>query len=621
MSESKVSNTFSILLFLSGQAIEKPISANGTASFLWSRMKGRGEGDSKTEQKRSIYNIREFGGEGEVYMVHDDCIEVWDWVIPGKMQSDRRLWMVAKVTDLVPRGSVLKVFPICSRRHRGEYFALVLVRNAYKELQFLIVDFSAGNVTGLTYAFKGQDVSFVVKGLRSTNHFAIGSSNGTVAVYNVRSRQLLATYGCIVVNNEPVFDLCGDWLIYNAPPQSKTLNKWQAEHDITPLKLSKHVSLLNKLWKGLSKTALDSVLMFSEISHSKLRRLFSRDGLAQNGEQASALSTDDDELLRSHNFREMLAAILNTLNVNSNYLVMVDVARKETMFCFSPPDGCSAVSLSPFDLSVATVTNRGDDIYLWDYSKFDKDITLLDKYKRGKTSAVISDILWTGNNQSLVLLSKPNGSIHLFVNESLTDMLQSRPSSRPLSNDQKSEQAPYDWCISNGNIKKISIPTVPMPWDHQRYDTEISALTDAGNVVRIDQETGRMMWKYTPLTTVSTNSMTGVKEVAPVPLDLQPVDPIAEAEVETCKPFPFAYNNRRIQFARFMVASDSLRLDGFGSVVADFEDVKFGRFNGSVKFHSTKSEEELDLAVSDKFGSEVAPNIDQEAPPAEVSLQ
>ncbi|KAG7714761.1 hypothetical protein KL949_004597 [Ogataea haglerorum] len=621
MTEPQVSNTFSAHRFLSGQAIEKPVSANGTASFLWSKVRGRVELDSKTEQKTSAYNIREFGDEGEVYMVHDDCIEVWDWVIPGKMQSDRRLWMVAKVTDLVPRGFVLKVFPICSRRHLGGYFALVLVRNAYKELQFLVVDFSAGNVTGLTYAFTGHDVNFVVKGLKSTHHFAIGSSNGTVVVYNVRSRKRRATYSCIVVNNEPVFDLCGDWLIYNAPSQSKSLKKWRAEHDLTPLKLSRHISLLNKLWKGLSKTALDSVLMFSEISHSKFRKFFSREGLAQSGEQASGLSTDDDELLRSHNFREMLAAILNTLNVNSNYLLMVDLARNQTMFCFSPPDGCSAVSLSPFDLSVATVTNRGDDVYLWDYSKFDKDITLLDKYKRGKTSAVISDILWTSNNQSLVLLSKPNGSVHLFVNESLTGMLQSRPSSRQLSDNQNAEQTPFDWCISNANIKKISIPTLPMPLDYQRYHTEISALTDAGNVVRIDQETGRMVWKYTPPAAPSTTSMTGMKEVAPVPLELQLVDPIAEAEVETCKPFPFVYNNRRIQYAKFKNASESLRLDGFGSVVADFEDVKFGRFNGSVKFHSTRSEEELAMAASDNCGSGVAENADQPAQTTEAPLQ
>ncbi|GME98017.1 unnamed protein product [Ambrosiozyma monospora] len=115
---------------------------------------------------------------------------------------------------------------------------------------------------------------------------------------------------------------------------------------ITPLRLARKNSLSKKILKGLSKTTFDSVLMLSEISQSKIKQYFAstsppkqqsfnqRCGSQGASDILGSSPTDDgfaddEDVLKPHNWREIIVKLYNTLNVNSNYVVLVDLSVGE----------------------------------------------------------------------------------------------------------------------------------------------------------------------------------------------------------------------------------------------------------------------------------------------------
>ncbi|KAH3662228.1 hypothetical protein OGAPHI_005476 [Ogataea philodendri] len=556
-------------------------SSGYRGAFLWTKMKKHveGNGNSKIDQTRANGTLKQIGPDGEVYLGSQNVLELWDWDLLSQAPEKRALCLLYRFS-LAKETTILGIYPLTSYKTAASCQTLVLVKNVYKEYELIVLDMKTLDKTVIQSKIDQHELNISVCPSNG-NYFGVASPSGKLSVYSTSDRKLVSTFDCTTVNNQPVFDIVGSHLIYYAASGDPRITSWLKTQAPTPLRLAHQISVLNKIWQSFSKTVLDSMVMLSEISQSKVKKMFSAEKLDGLGDATSAVGSGDDEMLRSKKFREMLVTILNTLSANSSYVVVVDLDASQIQFCFSPPDGCSAIKMSPFDLTVATVTTRGDDIYVWDYTKYDKEITLIDKHKRGKTSAIVTDLFWSNDDRSLVLLSKLNGSIHSFANESLCGLSQTRSSSQS-SDELGPLKSPYNWCLSNFGFKKIGLIKQSVNQAHWTYTNELVALTATGDVAVVDLATGAINWKvsFQPIGSGTAGGQTS----STIAASLETVtssDPVSLMEVETCKPYAYMYNNRRVQFARFKDPANDVRLDVFGSVVMEHEDLKFGSIQGS----------------------------------------
>ncbi|ODQ46016.1 hypothetical protein PICMEDRAFT_73491 [Pichia membranifaciens NRRL Y-2026] len=387
-------------------------------------------------------------------------------------------------------------------------------------------------------------------------------TNSELHVFDSETLLSVGKYSVEVCNSNPVFDLRGSVLMY-VPRADKNIEK----KNLTPVDLSSKKNLLNKLIITFSNTALDSMFLFSEVTQQKIKNILEAH---KKGESADNTDTDsltdgksakgssqDNEKLKD-NYRDIFTEIYNTISKTSAYVCAVDLETKKQMFQLSIPAGCSKLSISPFDLQFLTANNRGDEIFLWDYTKAYDSIVLMDKYNRGKTSAIIEQLEWGTGNSSILCLSRQNGSLHYFVNESLRNYEDlkvrktkrrnkslSGSASNGISNSGKSVGS-SSWCLSHLKLKSFKVVRSLLTKDF------IVALGQNNEILTIDIETGcvdgvinleRKLFQSSP-----SNSFQGESSNIESELLNQ------EIEVETCKPFLPAYNNKKYKFTEIKVS-------------------------------------------------------------------
>lgn len=433
-----------------------------------------------------------FFKDGKVVVVHRYRFEIWTNEMKLLLQSTGFADPLQTVT---PLGA-------------GKY---MVVTGAGEQCRFHVYD---GKVADCDIA---GSFLYVLK-----THFVVVDSEGRIALYDRTSYQRTDTkWKCRMYNAAPVLDLQGDWLVFNTT---------EATYDsATPLELPRPGPLLNRLLQNLSATTIDTIIKIAQISHRNLKKYL-------NNEQI---------------IKDTFTKLLNALNeTNKQYLQLVNLATMETMFVFSPPGGCSKVSLSPYDMALTTVTLRGDDILVWDFTFYNKQISLLHKLKRGKTPGVVKQIVWNSVS-NLGILSK-SGSLHWY------DL------------DWDSEY--HSWVLSMG-FHNFTV-----------YKDSILAF-DSKNCIKIIDFKGCCKSQYKllsdPIDKPQYNS---------VEAEIVQVTP--KIDIEYTEPYEFNYKNRKFEFHHQELTSNHML-----ELNEDSMKIDFGRANGVAVFHD--SEESISLLLNE----------------------
>jgi hypothetical protein len=506
------------------------------------------------------------GSHGEVYM-HSESVktQVYDWLPCYYDKDDSDVNNHARINSLdlhlvIPSMNVAgsqagrdRIFPLLYDRHVDtECKMLLLCKSPKDKLQMYIVGESQANF--VDYPLHQDIERYSSIPVDSEDYFVLFDKKISILVVFDYKGELIGEYEVEVCNGAPVFDIKGKHLIFSVGGGSKnSIDKRKLTH----IHLSARKNLLNKLIKTFSNTVLDSMFMFSEVSQNKIRRMLEQEGGDINGMQTqpkNAISDDegiysDEENEKMNNYREIFVELYNTINYKSAYVRVVQLNTQRTAFQITIPNGCTKVSLSPYDLQFLTASSRGDEIFLWDYTNAPDSVVLMDKFTRGITSAVIERLDWGSGNASIYCLSRQNGSLHCFANESLRNY--ENMTTRRHSNTSKSGKhgksmpqtttPPVSWRMSNLKLKSFTVVRLGFAKDF------IIGLNKHNDVLLIDAEKGLVAGimdhtRFVSITSIGSNK--GLLDT--LTLHTQNVSP--EIEVEPCKPFLPAYNNKNYKF-------------------------------------------------------------------------
>lgn len=512
------------------------------------------------------------GAKGEIYRLSDFSVEVFDWVPTAPPDSDtsaethNALYLIHRM-DLTRSPSlntdpkvptevkIVRVFPLFYDRNNGSNLLrmLYIIKTSHNGLGLCLKESNKGEVDIAFQIDSYMDYSSVP--VDSEEYFVLFNSKKSILyTFSYQTASLVGQYNVQCLNGHPIFDLKGTFLIYHVDSAS---NSTISRQNLIPINLSSKNNLLNKLIKTFSNTAMDSLLMFSEVSQNKISRIVEKkqelehkstangedQNGARNGTGDTPLNGDEDESRLKDTYKQIFVELYNTISRSSSYVELVDLSNKRQLFQLSLPTGCSELSLSPFDLQFLSVSNRGDDIYLWDYTHANDAIVLVDKYCRGKTPAVVQALNWGPGNSSVLCLSKGNGSLHCFLNESLRnyESLKIRKTEHASKQTKMLGQPNRPWCLSSLKLRDFAVVRPLFVSDF------VVALDENSSLLKINLETG-VIAGYVDLKPLSFSGK-GLghqphkqnKKVSALLMN-------REIEVETCKPFLAAYNNTRYKF-------------------------------------------------------------------------
>jgi hypothetical protein len=498
------------------------------------------------------------GVNGEIYHISETKIQVFDWLpnlcnkSENVLLSDKSLYLIHSIKQPILFKTV-QTFPLHFNRVNKNTKILYILETSYG-YDLYYKDLLKNVETYIPFPLN-KDVEYFSVPVDSNDYFILYEKvTGLLYVFDYENLSLVSKFHVEIDNDVPVFDIRGHYLIFSANSSSKSqIDK----KSLSQVNLSTKNSLINKLIKTFSNTAVDSMFLFSEISQNKINKLMESTGSIDNENELNIDNTNkngngneiENEKIKN-NYRDIFIELYNTISKSSSYIQAYDLSSSTSkpLFQLSIPTGCGKISLSPFDLQFLTISHRGDDIFLWDFTNAEDSIILIDKYTRGKTSAVIESINWGYGNSSILCLSKQNGSLHYFINESLRNYedLQIRKKKKKkdklsVVNNFKSNNK--SWCLSNLKLKNFQIIRPIFIKDF------IVGITEKNDLLQIDIETGNIngFIDFFVLTDYDND------EVGPAIMN-DHTDQLVmdltnkEIEVETCKPYLPAYNNRNYKF-------------------------------------------------------------------------
>lgn len=475
------------------------------------------------------------GPHGEMYLVHEGFIQVFDWFPVSKRNNIDERWLYLIHQFEFPQIFKVRIaFPLHYDRLTDTLRLLFIVETS-KGLELCYQDCSENVDLPIDFQLDAaaQYVGIVVD---SKECFVLYNKTSSVlSIFNYESLKLMGEFKVQVVNGNPVFDLKGSHLTYHIHCDD---NEAFDKEKFVPVNLASKGSLLNKLIRTFSNTAIDSMLMFSEVSQHKINNLI---------EKRKELEKQDSNVQFTkelkNNYRDIFVEMYNTISKSSSFIRSVDLQTGKEIFKLNIPTGCSKISISPYDLQLLTVSKRGDELYLWDYTTCGDTIILQDKYTRGKTSAIIDAIQWGSGSDSIFCLSRSSGSLHCFVNESLSNYEDFTVRKNMKLSNKKRFLNPNNksWCISNMKFKHIAVVNLtfikPFVIAIDKHENLLLIDYDKGNVVACIDFT-----KYTCPSMVSNNKR--IEATGSIRSDLMN----KEIEVETCRPFLPSYNNKKYKF-------------------------------------------------------------------------
>lgn len=311
--------------------------------------------------------------------------------------------------------------------------------------EFIIVASSSGHLLLLKFERDDHNDS-------NSGRFVKGNTNGSLLqIYNHCTLPILNQEALTDISTEeillktstfddsPVFDIVGTWLVY-APTRSEIsyFKKLQVSADssangrldkkavaksmYTPVKLPLGNPLLLSLMASLSNSAFDKLFKLTQYGTKKFRGYMSSSNkIIDKDVSLHSISTSIGKTLYSTALKLKKQAVSSGSN---EYIKIIDLVNGQIMATFKPPKGISHLSLSPYDLHLIQASYRGDSFYMWDLYKAPKEVSLIEKFTRGKTSAKTKEIFWfvnvnntevlPGTNSGFGCITKESGSVHWY---------------------------------------------------------------------------------------------------------------------------------------------------------------------------------------------------------------
>ncbi|CAK9437983.1 uncharacterized protein LODBEIA_P23580 [Lodderomyces beijingensis] len=566
-------------------------------------------------------SIIEEGPDGEIFVFHKcpPVLEIWDAQAADHDSASDTIYLQAQI--VLGNDFQLRCFKIVEKC-QGVYTMVAVV--SVKTFDYIeTYALEPGSITlhsSIALGFVSQSYE-----LRANKSFAcVGANDGYIHVFQIDSLQLHLKLGngdssmsglqknhrsalCdqkianlkedhVVIQTStcgdcPIFDLVDGWLVYSPvqaeykylkaakrnekprdssaslkadlDPITTNYNSSQLPRQrlsiFTPMKLPVSAPLYNKVIGSLSKSALDGLFTLSKFSSSKYREYMN------NELELNKISKSVGTALYTN-----IQKSSEMLKPNNNQIVTVlDLRNDKNLATFKPPGGVSAVSLSPYDMQLVTTNVRGDSLYMWDLFRLPKDISLIGKFARGQTAAVIKDIFWfnkddgqkqRGSNFGFGCISKASGSVHWYSTDFLSDgdsgtkgPLSGKSSrSRRKSHD----RPPTNWTLSSfGAEKFVNI-----------FGNQLGVVNGEGTLKLIDASNGENFHEFrlparaakefqNPESFTNTTATEGKESL----------NPISQAEIETCPPFLNLINRNNVEFATYTYNKEEL--NEFGSVI------------------------------------------------------
>lgn len=427
-----------------------------------------------------------FGGNGEVFKrVESHLIEVWDWVpCGGRKASTGQLFLAGTLELDVKHSSISKFWPGFCNRAACDYTAVVQT----EEGEMVVIKTNAAEVV---LEWTGGEHICV---LASRLHLVLGNNDtGELWVFDWCTATPRLKLYTVVRKGRAVVDLCGDWLALLSPKST-----------LTPVAINHTTRLLDKVLASVGKTTLDSLLALSKETHSCISKLY------------APRSDVSQEHCQTVSATRAASAWLNMVSPSCDYPLILDLSDSSPQqICqFQAREGVSSLSLSPNDLSILTVSRRGDDICLWDFTHFTTSITLREKWSRGTTSGAINTVRWFSGK--LFMQTANSNTIRRF------DLASGN----------------LDWRVAIPNLCQCSPVT----------ETLLCAFTTTNDIVLLD---GPSIKSKLELPTDSHQTQAQQQSLLSAP-QLCNDDHV---EIETYRPFTPLYAAKNVQFGKFPLNS------------------------------------------------------------------
>ncbi|KAG0678243.1 hypothetical protein C6P42_000536 [Pichia californica] len=444
--------------------------------------------------------------------------------------------------------------------------------NNYRNPNFLIINDSNSNIkiNNLNLNFNFDSNSEYIPYIIDSSKYIVlfNKTKSQLIIFDYKSLNRIDTFDIQVINSNPVFDIKDSILMYISKSNIQIDKK-----KLIQVNLSSKKNLINKLIKTFSNTVLDSMFMFSEITQQKIKHILQNNSLKNDDfdfDKNDCIINDEN---LKENYIDIFTELYNTISKNSDFINAIDLSTKKNIFQMSVPSGCSKISISPYDLQFLTASIRGDEIFLWDYTNANNSIILMDKYIRGKTSAIIDQLEWGTGNQSIFCLSRQNGSLHHFINESLRNYedfsirkIEKKSKSKLNSSNnliKNNKSINKSWCLSNLKLKSFKIVRTLFIKDF------IIAVDSNGDLLTIDIENG-CIDGYLKINFENDSKINNILSEPKCELQIYSELLNPEIEVETCKPFLPAYNNLKYKFKEIIISQEMKNLD-LSDILSDLD--------------------------------------------------
>lgn len=446
--------------------------------------------------------------------------------------------------------------------------------------------------------------------------------NNLIGIKKESCNPMLSAYGQSIEDDEivlkssvnsktcqPIFDIIDNWLVYCPTkfeyihlkatnisargneiidpfkPNDKEASPPSKPTMFTTMKLPHRGPLLNRVLSTFSSSATDSLFKLSELTVKNYKTQQITTDMSLN-----SISKGIGKLL--YNTASSTAATIqkqaSNMKPNDNHVVkIIDLATDKVLGVFKPPGGVNNLSLSPYDLQLVQSSLKGDVLYMWDLYRLPQEISFIGKFNRGKTSATIEDIFWfinyheldiinqhgkestvKANNSGFGCITKATGTVHWFNTNYLSGNSDNFPNG--YNNSKKFTDFLDSWILSSIGAKKF----IPLPQNcniKKRGDTglnkslnQLAIIDDKNQVKLLSTLNGAHMYKYDlPKLPLKDVDVLQVDEHVKSNTAKVSVQPLSQAEIETCSPFLHMINNDNIEFVTYK-SDSSLTGEIFG---------------------------------------------------------
>lgn len=481
----------------------------------------------------------------------------------------------------------------------------------------------------------------------------------------ITDEEILLKTSCF--DRKPIFDIVGNWLVYSPTKfeydhlkvinntNDKIVNVFENEDMdpissfidkgsnrkqgsiFTPVRLPPPGPLLNRVISTLSNNALDGLFKLSEVGSTRLKAYLNKDKekvVAKNeqdmAQSLNSISKTIGKALYSTASSTVTTILKKTmaLQPNNNQLIkIIDLSNDKIIGVFKPPGGVSNLSLSPFDLQLVHSSYRGDNFFMWDLYKLPNEISLIGKFNRGKTSAIIKEIFWfvsnydstniiRGNNLGFGCITKATGSVHWFnINYLSGDLTNNYPNN--LNKDNLEDVPPKgqfldSWVLSSINATKFtSLPNIAnninskYKSDSKFNINQLAILDNNDQIKLISPLNGNHLFKYelpkreVNEETIFENNLNAIDKTffditSP---EVDSITPLSQAEIETCGPYLNLVNNKNIQFSTYNFDDDSQ--PDYENFLKEY--IEFGNYIPvtDIKFNNQRQKSPIEPLLSD----------------------